>query len=494
MGSLLSLLRGTLLFLISLFISSCYAAPYLADGKYTNVIHIRNTVDLHGISWDIPEETVLLFHEGSCIINGKLILKNTELLGNPRILCSVKGSIKNHDIYVDWFTDQSLSALHEYNFFSLLKGHKLIFSNKVYITRVRRMSPSYPIKVDDLEIEGNGATIMVSDTANVIGTIFCFYGCHNLKISNLVLDGRVPINAKTPPDGRHNLNISHCENVRINSVRSVNAMGDGFYINGGENILIDGCVAEDNGRQGCSIISGKRVVIRNSSFNHSCRNAPMTGIDIEPNYSYSTELSVVIDSCQFVNNVSAGIGINVGNRAPKGKVGKSKYITISNCTFSGNGYQIQCAGRENSGNGQILVSNCKMENARYSSVDINAYSAINTPHLIINNLLIHNSNLSNGKDYREHRSVIAVHNVSSISVQGPIGNLEFDNIEIIQDKKYKDNIDRGVLFYPNDKGGYKNVSLGKIKVDLGKPETKYVRKIVTGAIAPEEFKYLKNKK
>lgn len=480
--------------LISSFLNSCCAVSQLSGEKSINVIHIMNTVDLKGKSWDIPEGTTLLFHEGGRIENGKLILNNTELLGNPRILCPIEGSIKNHDVYVDWFTDQSLSALHEYNFFSLLKGRKLIFSNKVYITRVRKMSPSYPIKVDDLEIEGNGATIMVSDTANVIGTIFCFYGCHNLKISNLVLDGRVPINAKTPPDGRHNLHISHCDNVRINNVRSVNAMGDGFYINGGENILIEGCEAEDNGRQGCSIISGKRIVIRNSSFSHSCRNAPMAGIDIEPNDSYSTELFVVIDSCQFVNNVSAGIGINVGNRAPKGKVGKSKNITISNCTFSGNGYQILCAARENSGNGQIVVSNCKMEDARFSSVDINSYSAINTPHLIVSNLRIHNSNLSNGKDFREHRSVIAVHNISSISVQGPIGNVELDNIEIIQDKKYKDNIDRGVLFYPNDKGGYKNVSLGEIKVDLGKPETKYVRKIVTGAIAPEEIKYLKNKK
>ena len=49
----------------------------------------------------------------------------------------------------------------------------------------------------------------------------------------------------------------------------------------------------------------------------------------------------------------------------------------------------------------------------------------------MNNLCIHNSNLSNGKDYREHRSVIVVHNVSSKSFQGPIDNVEFGEIEII---------------------------------------------------------------
>lgn len=106
-------------------------------------------------------------------------------------------------------------------------------------------------------------------------------------------------------------------------------------------------------------------------------------------------------------------------------------ITISNSTFIGNGYHIICAARENSGNEQILVTNCTMENSRYSSVDISSYSAINTPILIMNNLCIHNSNLSNGKDYREHRSVIVVHNVSSKSFQGPIDNVEFGEIEII---------------------------------------------------------------
>lgn len=469
-----------------ILLCGCGVLPHLSNAA-VQTIQIKNTVDLKGRTWNIPKGVSLYFHEGSSITNGILVLNDTELSGFPYITCSVKGSISNRDLYVDWFVDKSLASLHENNVYSLLNGHRLIFSNKEYTTRVRRMSPSYPIRVDNMEIEGNGARVTVSDTANVIGTIFCFYGCHNLTINNLVLDGCVALNAKTPPDGRHNLNISHCENVSINNVKSINAMGDGFYINGGEHIVLDKCVAENNGRQGCSIISGKDIIIRNSSFIHTCRNAPMAGIDIEPNDAYTTGLSVVIDSCYFQDNVSVGIGINVGNRAQKDKVGQYKKITISNCTFNGNGYHIMCAARENAGLGQILVTNCTMEKSRFCSIDVNSYSAKNTPHINMNNIRIHNSNLSNGKDYREHRSVIAVHNVSSISVDGPIGNIEFADIEIVQDQIYKDYIDRGILFYPNEKGGYKNVSLGDIRVDLGKPEGNYVRKIQSFAVPPEEL-------
>ena len=457
---------------------------------------IEDVLDLHGQCLTIPKKATLVFTDGCGFQNGTVVFNNTKLEGTPSIMCKVVGTIRNKELYVDWFIqDDNLDFLETAGLYSIADGHDIIFSNKDYTVSTLMRDKRYFIQLKNAKLVGNNATVKIVNNDEEIGAIFAFIGCEDITIEGFTIDGSIARDDKTVEGGRHNISIKDSRNIELKNIRSVNAQTDGFYINRGTGITLDGCVADYNGRQGCSVIAGTNIVIKNSTFSHSCRNAPMMGIDIEPNDSYATELSVVIDSCRFIDNVSSGIGINIGNHVREDQVGKDKFVSITNCSFSGNRYHVSCSARENAGEGQILISGCTMENAQFCSIDVKAYSAENTPRLVIRDTKIHNSNLAGGKDYREHRSVIAVHNVSSKPVQSAIGNIELSDIEITQEEKYKDSIDRGVLLYSNDsKGGYKNVSLGEIKVDLGKPETKSVRKVHSSAVKASELRYIKSAK
>lgn len=457
---------------------------------------IEHVFDLKGQTLSLPKRATLLFRNGGEFQNGTIVFNNTKLEGSPSFLCKVAGTIRNNGLYVDWFLqDNNLDFLNTADFYSIADGHEIIFSNKEYTVSTLMPDKRYFIKLKDAKFIGNNATVKVVNNDEEMGAIFAFLGCEDLTMEDFTIDGSIARDAKTVEGGRHNISIKDSRDIELINIRSVNALTDGFYINRGDGITLAGCVADYNGRQGCSVVAGTNILIKNSTFSHSCRNAPMMGIDIEPNDSYATELSVIIDSCLFIDNVSSGIGINIGNRVQENEIGKEKNITITNCSFSGNRYQLSCSARENAGKGQILISGCTMENAQFSSIDVKAYSAENTPHLVIRDIKIRNSNLAGGTDYREHKSVIAVHNVSSKPVQSAIGNIELSDIEITQEEKYKDNIDRGVLLYSNDSnGGYKNVSLGEIKVNLGKPETKSVQKVHSSAVKASELIYIKSAK
>lgn len=466
----------------------------LTKARHTYVVN--DVFDLQGRTLTLPKKATLRFKEGSGFHNGTVVFNNTKLDGNPSIICKVIGTIGNKELYVDWFLlDGNLDFLSEAGFYSIASGHDIIFSSKIYTTSKLMLDNRYYIQLRNAKLIGNETTVKIVNNNEHIGSIFALIKCRDLMMEGFIIDGSIARGAKTVEGGRHNISIKDSRNIELRNIRSVNALTDGFYINRGEGITLDRCDADFNGRQGCSVIAGTKIVIKNSTFSHSCRNAPMMGIDIEPNDSFTTELSVVIDSCRFFDNVSSGIGINIGNHVHKDLIGKDKCISITNCTFSGNSSHILCSARENAGDGRILISGCTMENARSCSINIKAYSASNTPHLVILDTKIRNSNISGGNDYRENKSVIAIHNVSSKPVQSAIGNIELSEIEITQDEQFKDNVDRGVLLYTNDShGGYMNVTLGEIKVDLSKPETKYVRKIHSSAVKASELKYKKGTK
>lgn len=464
--------------------------------KASKTYRIEYAFDLHGQILSIPKKATLVFTEGCGFQNGTVVFNNNKLEGNPSIMCKVAGTIRNKELYVDWFIQGgNLDSLYYADFYSVASGHEIVFSKHEYTISMLMSDKKYFIQLKDAKLTGNNATVKVVNSGNVSGCMFALIGCDNLTMEGFFIDGAVAGNAKTEDVVRHNIFIKDSRNIKLKNVSSVNALNDGFYINRGENITLDGCVADYNGRQGCSVIAGTNILIKNSTFSRSYRSAPMMGIDIEPNDSHATELTVVIDSCSFIDNHSSGIGINIGNRVQENEIGKDKNITITNCIFSGNRYQISCSARENAGRGEILIYGCTMENSQFCSIDVKAYSAVNTPHLAIRGTKIHNSNLAGGTDFREHRSVIAIHNVSSKPVQSAIGNIELSDIEITQEERFKDNIDRGVLFYSNDsKGGYKNVSLGEIKVDLSKPETKSVRKVHSSAVKASELKFIRSAK
>lgn len=91
-----------------------------------------------------------------------------------------------------------------------------------------------------------------------------------------------------PGEQRHGVFIWGAKNVVIRGLESSENAGDGFYIGGppgqpADGILLDGCIASENRRQGLSITSARNVEVVNSEFEYTHGTAPEFGIDLEPN-------------------------------------------------------------------------------------------------------------------------------------------------------------------------------------------------------------------
>lgn len=126
--------------------------------------------------------------------------------------------------------------------------------------------------------------------------------------------------------------INSASNISITGMTAQNAWGDGFYVRGAsKNITFCSVVANNNRRQGMSIISVNGLVIRDSVFQNTNGTAPQAGLDVEPNEN-DTVSNVQIRNSQFLNNRGSGIQIFVAPDTTR----LVKTISISGNTVTGN--------------------------------------------------------------------------------------------------------------------------------------------------------------
>jgi polygalacturonase len=146
------------------------------------------------------------------------------------------------------------------------------------------------------------------------------------------------------------ISIEFSQNIYIEGVRAIDCWGDGFMMGGdyggvwgfvaNKNITFDSVVADNNRRQGLSIIAGETVAVKNSVFKNTHGHAPQAGIDIEPNVGKPRQnppdgmmttgdivKDVLIVNNQFMNNNGAQIDVFSWQ-------GQTSNVTITGNTFA----------------------------------------------------------------------------------------------------------------------------------------------------------------
>ncbi len=107
---------------------------------------------------------------------------------------------------------------------------------------------------------------------------------------------------------RMGIAIRGCRKVLVEGLRVESTGGDGFYVDGGgktgwsEEVTIRNCVADDNHRQGISVISAVNLLVENCTFSNTRGTAPEAGIDLEPDTPDQRLVRCVIRNCIFENN------------------------------------------------------------------------------------------------------------------------------------------------------------------------------------------------
>lgn len=131
------------------------------------------------------------------------------------------------------------------------------------------------------------------------------------------------------------LEIYGAKNVVVEDVIAKDNWGDGFYIDdSAANILFCVVTADNNRRQGMSIISVEGLRVMDSVFKNTHGTLPMAGIDIEPDEGDIVKNIQILNS-QFLNNSGSGIEATVRNELAGSAFVKNLIIDSNTVTNNG---------------------------------------------------------------------------------------------------------------------------------------------------------------
>ena len=146
-----------------------------------------------------------------------------------------------------------------------------------------------------------------------------FNASNDFSIRDLTIDGNRANRTPAEVWALHNIVIQDADRFLFESVRSINATTDGFFLATYENVLNpaeqshDGLflnvVADNAYRNGMSIVAGHDIDIVGSSFKNSIGVWPQAGIDIEPDpgMADNSATGITFLANRFEDNIGKGL-------------------------------------------------------------------------------------------------------------------------------------------------------------------------------------------
>ena len=215
--------------------------------------------------------------------------------------------------------------------------------------------------VSNMTLEGEGNNTIIKRIGNDLekyNVISC-KGIDNVTIKNIHIQG--DRNEHTGATGEWGacIGLYSTSNVTIKDCKLTDGWGDGVYVGTLEgpctNTIVDGCLIDNNRRQGISVINSDRLTVRNCTITNTNGTLPEGAIDFEANYDTDICKNNIVENCIFYGNV--GGSIIIGNQ-------KIKYeVIVRDCISSDNsGVNIYGTSVEGVERGYLTVQNCDLRN------------------------------------------------------------------------------------------------------------------------------------
>jgi polygalacturonase len=222
-----------------------------------------------------------------------------------------------------------------------------VHEEKAYPSPVLRLKSNMTFKMQ------SGAVIkMIPTSSSLYAVLYTGSGATNINIIGGTLIGErnqhigdsswnrgniLDANGQNP-GGEYGFGIwvnEASSNIYIEGVTAKEMWGDGFAVGGAgggvnRNINFYGVVADDNRRQGMSLMELDGGLVRDSIFSHTDGAWPNSGIDLEPYNDGEVVKNTQILNNQFMSNHSYGVVLS-------GKPGLVNSITVNNNSFVNNG-------------------------------------------------------------------------------------------------------------------------------------------------------------
>jgi len=199
-------------------------------------------------------------------------------------------------------------------------------------------------------------------------------GNTNIQVWDLTLDGQ-GLSKAGDASCCFGLRLNNVQNSTFVNVAADSHSKDGIYVgynrtNGAINVRLSGCRANNNARNGISLIHGNNNVIDHCTVNGNNRGEAVAGIDVEPDEGQS------ITNSKIVANTANGQNVGIQLYVPYNGYATSYHNAVCNNSTSGNGTGIySLRGDQNifvnnatSGNGiNFLVDDSSLIGSQYAS-------------------------------------------------------------------------------------------------------------------------------
>ena len=211
-------------------------------------------------------------------------------------------------------------------------------------------------------------------------SVLKIYNRQNVTVTGGTIQGERGLHTGTTGEWGMGVDIRSSMNVTIRDVIAKDCWGDGFYIGkvtGSKdechNVKLQNCIADNNRRQGCSVVSLIGGFIEECLFSNTNGTAPEAGLDIETNPTNIIR-NINVSNCIFSGNIGHGVRLDGGK------------AEVSSCILSGNICQ-----NNNIGIGvyiakEIVVVNNLCQSNKEDGINIYVSTDINT----VNNLCTDN--------------------------------------------------------------------------------------------------------
>ena len=174
-----------------------------------------------------------------------------------------------------------------------------------------------------------GATLKAIPNNSEHYSVLSISGVSNVIVAGGTLEGDREEHKSESGEWGMGISINGgAEHITVNGVIAKNMWGDGFYVEGAKDVKFCSATADNNRRQGLSVIEADGVLITKSVFSNTWGTRPSAGIDLEPDEDAQKITNVRIQNSKFYDNAGAGILI-------AGKRGEITKIAIAHNVFRG---------------------------------------------------------------------------------------------------------------------------------------------------------------
>lgn len=332
-------------------------------------------------------------------------------------------------------------------------GGGIRFTKGVYL--INPVDPTYPtgffgggiIPADNSTIRfDNGVKLTMATTTANAYTFFNLSGTTNVSIYNAEVVGDVGTHAGSSGEDGYGFFVVGATNPRLYDCKASFCWGDGFYFGSGttEGVL-QNAIADNNRRQGLSIVSWTKGVVQGGMFKNTGQTAtesPSYGIDVEPNGKGTDEIDVKLIGISTYNNFGGGLQIvpgsmtNVLYTRPKFNVTVIGYNSLQD----GNSGALRFAYPLLTATGirpttpiygKITVTDATIINSVGRGVDFARWDP-GAPDVQLDNLTVIDPNTIGSTATNEQQcGVVVFLDIADIAVQTTTGKITINNPKII---------------------------------------------------------------